>query len=82
MAPGVSQAVSPHSPGEVCHLHHDHAHLLSQHNDVIAAVIPLGYLSIQLALLFLEASHLFGNLRLLLLGQLGHDSLKEELQKA
>lgn len=79
MAPGVSQAVSPNSPGEVCHLHHDHAHLLGQHNDVIAAVIPLGYLCIQLALLFLEASHLFSNLRLLLLGQLGHDSLKEEL---
>lgn len=79
MALGMSQAVSPNSPGEVCHLHHDHAHLLCQHNDVIAAVIPLGDLCVQLALLFLEASHLFCNLRLLLLGQLGHDSLKEEL---
>lgn len=78
---GRIQAISLNSPGEVCHLHHDHAHLLSQHNDVIAAVIPLGHLSIQLALLFLEAGHLFCDLRLLLLGQLGHDSLQEELWK-
>lgn len=56
------------SPGEVCHLHHDHAHLLGQNDDVISAVIPLGHLSVQLALLLLETGHLLGNLRLLLLG--------------
>lgn len=72
-------AACPNSPGEICHLHHDHAHLLRQHNDVIAAVVPFGDFGIQLALLFLEASHLFCNLCLLLLRQLGHDSLKEEL---
>jgi len=77
-----AKLVCPHSPGEVCHLHHDHAHLLSQHNDVVSVVIPLGHLGVQLALLFLEASHLFGNLRSLLLGQLGHDSLEEELWEA
>ena len=66
----------PGLPGEVCHLHHDHAHLLGQHDDVIATVVPLGHLGIQLALLLLEAGHLFGDLCLLLHGKLGHDSLE------
>ena len=70
----------PHSgtglPGEIRHLHHDHAHLLGQHDDVIATVVPLGHLGIQLALLLLETGHLFGNLRLLLHGKLGHDCLE------
>ena len=32
------------APGEVCHLHHDHAHVLGQHDDVIALVVPLAHL--------------------------------------
>lgn len=72
----------PCSPGEVCHLHHDHAHLLGQHDDVVATVIPFGHFSIQLALFFLEAGHLFRNLCFLLLGKLSHDRLQSEEQKA
>lgn len=56
------------SPSEVSHLHHDHTHLLGQNDDVISTVIPLGHLSVQLALFLLETGHLLGNLRLLLLG--------------
>ena len=70
------------SPGEVRHLHHDHAHLLGQHDDVVATVVPLGHLSIQLALFFLKTGHLFRNLCFLLLGKLSHDRLKSEAQKA
>ena len=70
------------SPGEVRHLHHDHAHLLGQHDDVIATVVPLGHLSIQLALFFLKTGHLFRNLCFLLLGKLSPDRLKSEAQKA
>ena len=73
-------SLCPHSfmvPGEVGHLHHDHAHLLGQHDDVIAVVIPLGHLGVQLALLLAEALDLLGDLCLLLLGQLGHNSLGE-----
>lgn len=70
------------SPGEVRHLHHDHAHLLGQHDDVVTAVVPLGHFGVQLALFFLEAGHLFRDLRFLLLGKLSHDRLKSEAQKA
>lgn len=34
------------SPSEVSHLHHDHAHLLGQHDDVVTTVIPFGHFSI------------------------------------
>lgn len=76
MALGMSQAVSPNSPGEVCHLHHDHTHLLGQHDDVIAVVIPFGHLCIQLALLLSEALDLLSNLGLFLLRKLCHDGLQ------
>lgn len=62
-------------PGEVCHFHHDHAHLFGQHDDVVAIVVPLGYFGVELALLLSEALHLLGNLGLFLLGKLGHDGL-------
>lgn len=65
------------SPGEVSHLHHDHTHLFSQHDDVIAVVVPFSHFGIQLALLLSEAFHLLSNLGLLLLGKLRHDGLQE-----
>lgn len=63
-------------PGEVRHLHHDHAHLFGQHDDVVAVVVPLGHFGVELALLLSEALHLLGNLGLFLLGKLSHDGLR------
>ena len=34
------------APGEVRHLHHDHAHVLRQHDHVVAIVVPLAHLEI------------------------------------
>ena len=34
----------PPAPSKVRHLHHDHAHVLGQHNDVVTLVIPLANL--------------------------------------
>lgn len=68
-------------PSKICHFHHNHAHLLCQHNDVITTVIPLGHLCIQFALFLVEYLHLLRNLSLLLLGKLSHDSLEKKWKK-
>ena len=34
------------APGEVRHLHHDHAHVLRQHDHVVAIIVPLAHLEI------------------------------------
>ena len=34
------------APGEVRHLHHDHAHVLCQHDHVVAIIVPLAHLEI------------------------------------
>ena len=44
--------------GEVRHLHHDHAHVLGQHDDVVAGVVPLRNLQVELSLLNSEHFHL------------------------
>ena len=44
-------------PGKVGHLHHDHAHLFGNDDDVIATLVPLGHLAVQLG--FLNAEHLY-----------------------
>lgn len=65
-------------PGEVCHFHHDHTHLLGEHNNVVAIVIPFGHLCVKLAFLLSEALHLLSNFGLLLLGKLCHDGLQKK----
>ena len=34
------------APSKVRHLHHDHAHVLRQHDHVVAIIVPLAYLEI------------------------------------
>ena len=34
------------SPGKVGHLHHYHAHVLGQHDDVVTLVVPLAHLHV------------------------------------
>lgn len=40
-----------YTSGEIRHLHHDHAHVLGENDDVVAGVVPLGNLQVELALL-------------------------------
>ncbi len=59
-------------PSKVCHLHHNHTHLLREYNDVIATVIPLGDLSVQFGFLCPKLLYILLDLTLLLLGQIPH----------
>lgn len=47
------------SPGEVGHVHHDHAHVLGQYDDVIGRLVPFGDLHVQEVLLLLELQYIF-----------------------
>lgn len=53
--------VTVHSPCEVRHLHHDHAHLFGDHDDVVAGVVPLGDFSVEAMLLRAERFNLGGD---------------------
>ena len=59
-------------PGEVGHFHHDHAHLFSDDDDVVATLIPLGHLAVQLRLLNAEHLHLLLDLDAFFLRQRAH----------
>lgn len=59
-------------PGKVCHLHHDHTHLLGHDDDVVPTVVPLGHLSVQLHFVRQEFLDLHLDLLPLLSRQLPH----------
>lgn len=57
---------------KVRHLHHDHAHVFRQENDIVAGVIPLGHLRVEGQLLASEQLHLLGDLLFILFGHFTH----------
>ena len=58
--------------GKVRHLHHDHAHVLGEDDNVVAGVVPLGDLAVELELLALEVLDLLQDLLLVFFGHLAH----------
>ena len=56
--PLIDTKQDAHWPRKICHLHHDHTHLLGHHDDVVATVIPFGHFHVQLGFLCAEHFHL------------------------
>lgn len=65
-------SLSDFLPCKVCHLHHDHTHLLGHDNDIVPAVVPLGHLSVQFHFVREEFLDLHLDLLPLLCRQLPH----------